>query len=344
MTVLSCALALLSGAVGAGFASGREIVRFFAAHGPMAAAAILGAAAVMGALFVHLPAQMERAGVRSLPALCRSRFGPRLGTLCAALFALLCAVTGGAMLAACAELAALTLPFSHSYGLGLCVSLLLGAALAHRGVAGLALPGAALAALMPVLLLRLLALPAGEACFAPAMAPDLPVRALTDGVLYGALNAALLAGALPLLLPLSRRARRRTTVLFCAGFSLLLALGTAVCRRHLSAVFNQPMPFVVLSRALGPGGYALVAACLYAAALSTLCALLAALVRLLPLSPLPGLLAGAALCLLFAHLGFDALVARAYPVLGAVCTGLLALLSVPLFPSASRQNVSSSAR
>ena len=74
------------------------------------------------------------------------------------------------------------------------------------------------------------------------------------------------------------------------------------------------------------------------------CALLAALVRLLPLSPLPGLLAGAALCLLFARLGFDALVARAYPILGAVCTGLLALLSVPLFPSASRQNVSSSAR
>ena len=343
MTVLSCALALLSGAVGAGFASGREIVRFFAAHGPMAAAAILGAVAVMGALFVHLPAQMERAGVSSLPALCRSRFGPRLGTLCAALFALLCAVTGGAMLAACAELAALTLPLPHSYGLGLCVSLLLGAVLAHAGLYGLALPGAALAVLLPVLLLRLLAVPVGEACFSPAMAPDLPVRALTDGVLYGALNAALLAGALPLLLPLSRRDRRRTAALFCAGFSLLLALGTAVCRRHLSAVMNQPMPFVVLSRALGPGGYALVAACLYAAALSTLCALLAALVRLLPLSPLPGALAAAALCLFFAYLGFDALVAQAYPVLGAVCTGLLTLLCVPLFPSA-RQYASSSSR
>lgn len=36
MDILCCALALLSGVIGAGFASGREIVRFFAAHGAMA--------------------------------------------------------------------------------------------------------------------------------------------------------------------------------------------------------------------------------------------------------------------------------------------------------------------
>ena len=33
MTVLSCALALLSGVTGAGFASGREIAFFFSSHG-----------------------------------------------------------------------------------------------------------------------------------------------------------------------------------------------------------------------------------------------------------------------------------------------------------------------
>ena len=51
MGAVSCALALLGGAIGAGFASGREIVRFFAAHGAMAGIAVLSALAALCALF-----------------------------------------------------------------------------------------------------------------------------------------------------------------------------------------------------------------------------------------------------------------------------------------------------
>ena len=40
MDILCCALALLGSVVGAGFASGREIVRFFAAHGAMGFVAV----------------------------------------------------------------------------------------------------------------------------------------------------------------------------------------------------------------------------------------------------------------------------------------------------------------
>lgn len=329
MGAVSCALALLGGVIGAGFASGREIVRFFAAHGPMAGVAVLGALAALCALFLRLPAQLERAGASSLPGLCRARFGRRLGRVCAALFALLCAVTGGAMLAACAELAALTLPLAHAYALGFAVSLPVCAALALAGTAGLAAPGAALCALLPALLLRLMALPPGEACFEPVSGPDLPVRALAEGAVYGALNAAMLGGALPMLLSLHRAQRRRAVALFGAGFALLLSLGVAVCRRHLPFVWDQPLPFVALSRSLGAGGYLLVAACLYAAALSTLCAMLAALLRLLP-GPRPArALAACALCALFAALGFGRLVSAAYPVLGALCAGLLLLLCLP---------------
>ena len=67
---------------------------------------------------------------------------------------------------------------------------------------------------------------------------------------------------------------------------------------------------------------------MYAAALSTLCALLAALVHMLP----PGRSApwlAAALCLFFSRFGFTALVERGYPVLGALCAALLVLLCVP---------------
>ena len=129
MGAVSCALALLGGAIGAGFASGREIIRFFAAHGPMAGIAVLSALAALCTLFWRLPVQLERTGTTTLAALCRVRFGKRLGRMCASLFALLCAVTGGAMLAACAELAALTLPLRHAYALGFAVSLPAAAAL-----------------------------------------------------------------------------------------------------------------------------------------------------------------------------------------------------------------------
>lgn len=329
MASLACALALMSGVIGAGFASGREIVRFFAGHGRMMGAAIVCAVTALYVLFLRLPSQMERSGSVSLAALCHLRFGDRLGRLCAGLFFVLYAITGGVMLAACAELSALTLFLPHAYGAGLFLSLALGVMLAAFGLGGLALPGAALCAILPALFVRLLALPAGEACFLPAMAPDLPVRAAADGMIYGAFNAAMLAGAMPLLLSLDRRKRRRAVFLFAALFGAVLLLGAAACRRHLSAVWNQPLPFVALSRRLGRSGYPLVAACMYAAALSTLSAMLCAMARLMPFSRRGSALLSALLCLLVSLAGFSPLVESGYPVLGALCTGLLLLLCFP---------------
>ena len=331
MDSLCCALALLGGVIGAGFASGREIAHFFASHGPFAPAAVLAASLALAALFCRLPAQLERAGVCSLGALCRVRFGARLGRLCAALFALLSAVTGGTMLAACAELCALLLPLRHAYGLGLCVSLLLGTLLAARGLTALALPGAALCALLPVLLVRLLLAPAGEACFAPAAQL---IAAGADGAVYAALNAAMLAGALPMLLRLSPVRRRWAAALFALFFGALLALAVATLARHRQAAMLQPLPFVSLSRLLGRGGYLLCAGAMLAAALSTLCAMLAALLRALPQGRGAPWLA-AALCLFFSRFGFTALVERGYPMLGALCAALLVLLCLPLYQVSS---------
>lgn len=240
------------------------------------------------------------------------------------------------MLAACAELAALTLPIHHAYGIGLAASLLLGIILAARGLSGLALPGTALVLLLPMLLLRLLTLPMGEACFSPMRSA---IGAAASGISYGALNAAMLTGALPLLLPMKAPQRRRAVLLFTLLFAALLALGIAVLRRHRQAAFFHSLPFVMLSRSLGKTGYYLCAACLYAAALSTLCAMLAGLWHMLP--GIRGMFVSALGCLFFAFWGFSVLVARGYPALGAVCAALLGLLCLPLqFP----QKASSSAR
>lgn len=326
MAAFSAALALVSGAVGAGFASGREILRFFAVHGAASGAAVVSASLVLAFCFLRLPACLSAFGCASLGELCRARLGKRLGRLCSALFFLLFAVTGGAMLAACAELTALLLPVHHAYAAGMIASLLIAVPLARRGVSGLAPLGALLCVFLPVLMLKLLALPAGEACFLPAMTPDLPVRAVLDGAAYGALNAAMLAGALPLLLALSPAGRRRAAIVFSLLFGALLCLGITVCLRHLPAIPNQPLPFVYLSRSLGKGGYLLVALCLYAASFSTLLAMLSGLYRM---ARRKSMLLPPACCLLCALIGFGPIVKSAYPVLGALCAGLLLLLCLP---------------
>lgn len=333
MAAITIALALLGGVVGAGFASGREILRFFAGHGRMAGTAIACALMMLFTLFLRLPALMHRHGADTLAALCRIRLGRRFGALCGALFLLLCAMTGAAMLAACAELGALMLPVRHAYALSMVFSLLLSLVLALFGLAGLALPGALLAALMGLLLFRLLALPVGEACFLPAMTPDLPIRAAADGAAYGALSAAQMAAMLAQLAVRPRKERLQATALFVLLLGSILSLGTAVCRRHMPAIIHQALPFVYLSRSLGFSGYMLVALCMYGAALSTLCAMLRALMP--PHGGLRHALLAAAACLLLSLVGFDTIVSSGYPLLGALCAGLLLVLCLPVCQKAS---------
>lgn len=325
MSALSCALALLSGVIGAGFASGREIAHFFSSHGAYAPLSMLLACLTLAALFCRLPAQMERASVRTLDGLCRVRFGNRLGRVCAALFFLLAAVTGGAMLAACGELTALLLPVRPAYELGLCFALVLGTLLAARGLQGLALPGALLCVILPILMVKLLQQPSGEACFAPA---SHVVRAGANGIVYGALNAAMLAGMSGLLLGRSPKERRKAALLFALLFGALLALSVAALSHHRQAAFSQALPFVALCQMLGRRGYVLCALSMFCAAFSTLCAMLAGMMRMLP--PKRRMLLSSGCCLLFALCGFGTLVERGYPVLGALCAALLGLLCLPL--------------
>ena len=307
MQIVSCALALLAGVVGAGFASGREVSRFFAGHGKAAPAAVLLASGSLLFFFLRLCEKMERLGAKDAVSLCRARFGKQLGTLCAGLFFLLSAVTAGAMLAACAELCALVLPLRHAYGIGMGAALFLSLLLTPKKTRGLAAAGAALCALLPVLLMRLYC-----------------IHALADGVSYAALNAALLLGTAPMLLSLQKPMRTRAVLLFSLCFSLLLCLACAVCMKHRQIALSHPMPFLALSMQLG--AYLPFALCMYAAAFSTLLALESGMRSMLPLKTAPALFVVCAVCLFFARMGFASLIQSAYPVLGAVCAGLLLLL------------------
>ena len=241
------------------------------------------------------------------------------------------------MLAACAELSALVWPIRHAYALGFAVTAVLAALLCAFETRGLAVVGGALCGLLPILLIRLLLLPPGEACFLPEGPPDAVLRAALDGTLYAALNAAMMAGALPMLLTLSARRRLVCAALVVLLFGGLLTLGMLVCQRQMQSVLMQPLPFVWLSRGLGAGGYLLVALCLYAAALSTLCAMLCAMTNLLPrfLARYARLTISALLCAALALMGFGRIVQSGYPILGALCAALLVLLVLPFHQEAS---------
>ena len=106
MASFFAALALVSGAVGAGFASGREILRFFAAHGAASGAAVVSALLALAFCFLRLPACLAAFGCASLGELCRARLGRPMGRLCSVLFFLLFAVTGGAVDIRCGAVAA----------------------------------------------------------------------------------------------------------------------------------------------------------------------------------------------------------------------------------------------
>ena len=80
-----------------------------------------------------------------------------------------------------------------------------------------------------------------------------------------------------------------------------------------------------------------VALCLYAAALSTLCAMLCAMTNLLPrfLARYARLTISALLCAALALMGFGRIVQSGYPILGALCAALLVLLVLPFHQEAS---------
>lgn len=289
---------LLGAAVGAGLASGREIASFFSESGPWSWAGIALSAAVMALL---LPARMKEEW--------RGCWPDRLWRL---LQTLLVIATGGAMLAGAGEVAALTLPVHGAYWLGLAGTLLLGWWLAFRTDGGLAWVSRVLLAGMGALLLFGLMLPPMQAV---QLETRSPAEELLRALAYGGFNAALMRPVAEVR-GAGGHSGRVPRALACAGFGMLLALGNAVLMRH-GALLAEPMPFVRLAAQLGRGGYLLSAGCLYLAVLSTLTACLRSLGR--------GVLAAGGL-LLAALMGFTGVVGAAYPVLGGLCTVMMALM------------------
>lgn len=342
----AAAFAFIAALIGAGFASGKEIEQFFARFGAWGLLLAALCALMLFALTYALLIVCRRFQASSVPALC-ARVAPHgCAVLCRWLLTLLLCDSAGAMLCAGGELLSLLLPLRAAYWLGFAITLGWGVFLSVRSLRALGMLGRLLVPLMAALLLLLLRLkPVQVLSISPRPSP---VLGLGLALCYAPLNLALSGGVIcEAAQTLDARKSRSAACSFALGTGMLLMLGTLVLMRHQGQIQSAALPFVVLCARLGKPGFYACAAMLYLAVLSTLTALLRALWNTpdaqIPLfscfpcaiSPEVKQRAGRVLstlaCALCALVGFDRLIAAAYPVLGALCGVMLLLVLARAF-------------
>ena len=282
--------------VGAGFASGREIMRFFSQYGAFSWALVAFAAVVTAWMLRRM---LAMGGVHS-----------RLEKGLLLLFSL---AVGGGMTAAAGELWALTVPLRYARTAGSVITLVLCLCLSGGSLRGMAWLGRVLLPFLLAVLVLCLRVPG----VSPQKTFTLGEIALAavNVVGYCGLNGMTAAGVIggP------RPKREQNGISAAVGFltALLLGLGNAALLPHAGALWDAPLPTVSLLRAYGKAGYYLSAAVLYLAASTTLIAVLRGLLTLAAPYILRYRKSLVGLCVLAVSLlGFQDIVGTAYPALG----------------------------
>lgn len=315
------AAACMGAIIGAGFASGREIMSFFTRYGSWSWAGIILSAAMMGGLAWLVMRQGAQTGETTLSGLCRYTLGAYswLGTTA---FMLLLAVSAGTMAAAAGEIISLVWPARGGYWLGLLATLGLALACVSRGLGPLAAISKVLVPGLLFLFILALRIPAWEGAGSfRGYHSTLWGRALA----YGALNMTLAAPVLQETANSLNEKSRRIAAGALGGLLLgLLALGNGVLSRH-PELAGEALPMVQLLRNYGILGFYLSAGGLYVAVFTTLLAALRGVYIMAQerlKGPWPLMLSGMA-AFVPALMSFSGLVEVGYPILGWLCLALL---------------------
>ena len=313
----SAVFGVVSAMVGAGFASGREIIRFFSQYGHWSWGLAMLAAAVMGGMMYAL--------MNSGPGMDALIPSGKLHILGKTLFLLLLTATGGAMTAAAGELAALTVPLLHARSMGSLLTLCACVACSRKTIVFLGWVGKALVPLLLTAFFLCFRLPSGEAPQFPMTLPKL-LLALLQLLGYCGLNVTLSAGVI-LEAGKGKTAseKRKIVLLTSAVLGFLLLGGNAALLPHGAKLQDASLPMVMLLKDYGKTGFYLSAVLLYLAVFSTLVAVLRGMRDMLGNRGVwAGLMCGAA-----SLLGFSEIVGSAYPMLGWL--GLLLLFGKLFF-------------
>ena len=322
--------AILAAVAGTGYASGRELVLFFAQTGMTGWIGVCFAPVVFGLLAGLLCRCGASAGATGFVPFCRRMMGRRAGAVAGWMHGLLLALTAVVMLCGAGELGALTLPVRFGWLWGAGIALLIALALN-------------LARLRPLPWLGAAVLAVGVAFYGALALDPRPVRVWLDGevqlalenswpasillaLAYGAMNAALAANVA---LRFGQGAKPWRVGLGC-GLSLwaLLAVANGAIARGGRRLLGQAMPTVVLAARWGLFGFWACAAFGYLCALTTLAAALGGLTDILRQGGGRGaLLTALAMAVLVGLLGIRRAVGAGYPIVGWLCAALMLSLA-----------------
>ena len=309
-------LCILGAMIGAGFASGREIMQFFTCYGAFSGALILISAGVMTALMIRT---MK---VPSVSGLISEGWEGKTGK---GLVLLLLLCTGGGMTAAAGELWALTVPLHHARSLGMLFTLSACLFFSRRPVSVLTGMGYLLLPALGLALLLALRVPGEETTKQMPSFPQM-ITGILYALSYAGMNVMLSAGVLcDAGAGCSGRKNCRCAAWAGGAIGALLLLFNEALLPHSASLCDEALPMVLLLKAYGKEGYYLSAALLYLAVFTTLLSVLRAEKELLQQIFLHYTEGWMGLFTLgIALLGFEKIVAGAYPVLGFFCFVLLA--------------------
>lgn len=309
-------LCILGSMIGAGFASGREIMQFFTCYGDFSRALVLITAGVMTALMI------KTMKAPSLSGLMPGGKGEGAGRG-AVLLLLLC--TGGGMTAAAGELWALTMPLDHARSLGMLFTLAACLVFSRRPVSVLTGMGYLLLPALGIALLMAFRLPGRETAEKIPSFPQM-IKGILYALSYAGMNIMLSVGVLcDASAGCSGRKKCRSAAWAGGAIGGLLLIFNEALLPHADALGEEVLPMVMLLKAYGKEGYYLSAVLLYLAVFTTLLSVLRAekelFYRLFP-HYTEGWIGMFTLGI--GLLGFEKIVAAAYPALGFFCFLLLA--------------------
>jgi uncharacterized membrane protein YkvI len=323
-------LAIVAAVAGTGYASGRELVLFFAQTGRAQWIGIGFAPVVFGLLTALLCRCGAGMGANSIAVLCKRLMGKRMGAVAGWLHGLLLALTAVVMLCGAGEMGALALPVRYGWLWGAGIALLIALLVNLSG-------------LRPLPWLGLIALTAGVMFYgALAMDPRSP-RVWMEGAIqlaledswpasillalaYAAMNAALAANVV---LGFGSGTKPWRVGLGCAlSLWALLAAANWAIERGGRRLLGQAMPTVVLAARWGLTGFWICAGFGYLCAVTTLSAALSGLIGAMRGGGHKGgLLTALAMAALTGLLGIRRTVGVSYPVVSWLCAALMLSLA-----------------
>ena len=308
---------ILGAMIGAGFASGQEIMAIFSCYGSLSWWLIGAAGMIMGLLFYRI---MEHGAGPS-----EGLFPGRQGWVGNGMLLLLLSAAGGGMTAAAGELTALVLPIQYAQGIGSLATLLISLLLSRRPIGPLSFLGKLLIPLLMGAFLLCMRLPPSGIAL-PEPKPIEGVAAVIRAMGYAGFNALLSAGVLCKAGAACRKQERCRAALWAAGGVMaLLVLGNLAFLPRGTSLEKEALPMVMLLRQYGLLGYYLSAVVLLLGIVTTLIAVLQGLQQTLSIRLRHTSCCAFLVCAGMGLLGFEPIVAFAYPAFGLIGMILLIL-------------------